>query len=300
MYLSDKPQPQPESAVDFYTTNKLEAPHHNSNMIIQLPPQSHHHIAEGGATTPSGGDDTPINHNSANPSPSCAPKKRAETWVQEETRVLISLRKEIDMLFNTSKSNKHLWDNISLKMREKGFDRSPTMCTDKWRNLLKEFKKAKQNHQDGNGSGSAKMNYYKDIEEILSERNKNGPTWKNSEVPNGSKVDSFMQFADKGLNLFSSFLSSMWLRGLLLLWERWRYGSLFCLISWFISAESSYSLWLPFSLYVLGFPFSCGVDFFFLVVSIDQMRELNNYGTGDFLQLLSYVVWATLNLKVVS
>ena len=28
------------------------------------------------------------------------------------------------------KSNKHLWEQISSKMREKGFDRSPTMCTD--------------------------------------------------------------------------------------------------------------------------------------------------------------------------
>ena len=56
-----------------------------------------------------------------------APKKRAETWVQEETRNLISFRREVDGLFNTSKSNKHLWEQISAKMREKGFDRSPTM-----------------------------------------------------------------------------------------------------------------------------------------------------------------------------
>ena len=41
------------------------------------------------------------------------------------------------------KSNKHLWEQISPEMREKGFDRSLTMCTNKWRNLLKEFKKAK-------------------------------------------------------------------------------------------------------------------------------------------------------------
>ncbi|KAL0408523.1 UNVERIFIED_CONTAM: Trihelix transcription factor GT-4 [Sesamum radiatum] len=161
MYMSEKPQQQQESAIDFYNSGKQEPPHQNNSMIIQLPPQPHHHLADGGATTPSGGDDASItatNHNSSNPSSSSAPKKRAETWVQEETRTLISLRKEIDMLFNTSKSNKHLWDNISLKMREKGFDRSPTMCTDKWRNLLKEFKKAKQNNQDGNGNGSRKIN----------------------------------------------------------------------------------------------------------------------------------------------
>eukprot|EP00249_Psilotum_nudum_P003558 c17002_g1_i1 orf=1-291(-) len=62
------------------------------------------------------------------------PKKRAETWVQEEIRSLISYRKELGGLFNTSKSNKHLWEQISLKMKERGYDRSPTMCTDKWRN----------------------------------------------------------------------------------------------------------------------------------------------------------------------
>ncbi|CAI9780103.1 unnamed protein product [Fraxinus pennsylvanica] len=45
------------------------------------------------------------------------------------------------------------------------------MCIDKWRNLLKEFKKAKQN-QDSNGNGYAKMSYYKDIEEILRDMRK--------------------------------------------------------------------------------------------------------------------------------
>ncbi|KAK4402689.1 Trihelix transcription factor GT-1 [Sesamum angolense] len=171
-------------------------------MIIQLPPQPHHLLTDGGDATTSGGDE-PTAAASSNPPSLSGPKKRAETWVQEETRALISLRKELDLLFNTSKSNKHLWDNISLKMREKGFDRSPTMCTDKWRNLLKEYKKAKQNNQDGNGNGSAKMSYYKDIEEILRDRSKNGPNWKSSAAAsnNGggvSKVDSFMQFADKG------------------------------------------------------------------------------------------------------
>ncbi|XP_077211902.1 trihelix transcription factor GT-1-like [Tasmannia lanceolata] len=120
------------------------------------------------------------------------PKKRAETWIQEETRTLIALRREMDGLFNTSKSNKHLWEQISGKMREKGFDRSPTMCTDKWRNLLKEFKKIR--HQD-RGSGSAKMSYYKELEDLIRERNKNAPY----KSPPPSKVDSYMQFSDKGL-----------------------------------------------------------------------------------------------------
>ncbi|CAN1152386.1 Trihelix transcription factor GT-1 [Linum perenne] len=105
------------------------------------------------------------------------------------------MRREMDGLFNTSKSNKHLWEQISLKMREKGFDRSPTMCTDKWRNLLKEFKKVK--HQE---KGSAKMSYYKEIDEILKERGKSQQHQQNQyKCPTPtSKVDSFMQFAEKG------------------------------------------------------------------------------------------------------
>ncbi|KAG0583499.1 hypothetical protein KC19_3G141400 [Ceratodon purpureus] len=99
-----------------------------------------------------------------------APKKRAETWVQDEIKALIAYRKEMDTLFNTSKSNKHLWEQISQKMKERGYDRSPTMCTDKWRNLLKEYKKAKVQDR-----GSSKIACYKDLEELLGDRAKSTP-----------------------------------------------------------------------------------------------------------------------------
>ncbi len=99
-----------------------------------------------------------------------APKKRAETWVQDEIKVLIAYRKEMDNMFNTSKSNKHLWEQISQKMKERGYDRSPTMCTDKWRNLLKEYKKAKV--QD---KGTSRVACFKDLEELLSDRAKSIP-----------------------------------------------------------------------------------------------------------------------------
>ncbi|KAI8019561.1 Trihelix transcription factor GT-1 [Camellia lanceoleosa] len=183
MYLSEKPRP-----IDFY---KGGGGGGERDMVIEvssngeLPPH-HHHLQQQQQQMilgdSSGGEDHEVK----------APKKRAETWVQEETRSLISFRREVDGLFNTSKSNKHLWDQISAKMREKGFDRSATMCTDKWRNLLKEFKKAK--HQD-RSSASAKMSYYKELEELLRDRSKNGPY----KSPSSSKVDLYIQFSDKGL-----------------------------------------------------------------------------------------------------
>ncbi|KAJ6351499.1 hypothetical protein OIU78_007423 [Salix suchowensis] len=187
MYSSEKPRP-----LDFYK-EEIAPSSSRDNMIIEVISSNgdlqplHLHPTTAG-TNPhqmilceSSGDD---NHEVK------APKKRAETWVQDETRSLIGFRREMDGLFNTSKSNKHLWEQISTKMREKGFDRSPTMCTDKWRNLLKEYKKAK--HQN-RGGGSAKMSYYMEIDEILRGRNKNSQY--KCTVP--SKVDPYMQFTDK-------------------------------------------------------------------------------------------------------
>ncbi|THU66758.1 hypothetical protein C4D60_Mb05t17580 [Musa balbisiana] len=161
MYSTEKP-----CGVDFYNGGLPRPPQQQPQMIL----------AE------SSGEDHEVR----------APKKRAETWIQEETKSLIALRREIDGLFNTSKSNRHLWEQISTKMREKGFDRSPTMCTDKWRNLLKEFKKAK--HQI-KGSGSVKMSYYKELDELLKERSKKAG-FKSSAA---SKVDAYLHFPDKGL-----------------------------------------------------------------------------------------------------
>ena len=192
MYLSENPRPIEEGTRDMMMEvvsngDIPEPPHHHQH---HQQAQTHQHQMLLGDSS---GEDHEVK----------APKKRAETWVQDETRSLIALRREMDGLFNTSKSNKHLWEQISVKMRERGFDRSPTMCTDKWRNLLKEFKKAK--HQD-KGSGSAKMSYYKEIEEILRERAKNAQY----KSPTPPKVDSYMQFSDKGILLF---FNLFWLLG---------------------------------------------------------------------------------------
>lgn len=183
MYIPDKPTP-----IDFYKEEEgrdmMIEVLGNGSLQLQSQPQSQSQSQQQQQQmllAESSGEDHELR----------APKKRAETWIQDETRSLIGLRREMDCLFNTSKSNKHLWEQISLKMRDKGFDRSPTMCTDKWRNLLKEFKKAK--HQD-RGSGSGKIAYYKELEELLRERIKHGPC----KTATTSKVDSFVQFSDRG------------------------------------------------------------------------------------------------------
>lgn len=184
MYLADRPRP-----IDFYKDLSSEESVMDITPRVDLQQQQM-------ILADSSGEDHELR----------APKKRAETWVQDETRSLIAFRREVDALFNTSKSNKHLWEQISNKMREKGFDRSPTMCTDKWRNLLKEFKKLKQQdrgNNSSNNSGSAssanKMWYYKELEELLRDRAKNGSHKSPPPPPPpSSKVDAYIHFPDKG------------------------------------------------------------------------------------------------------
>ncbi|KAF6156892.1 hypothetical protein GIB67_000432 [Kingdonia uniflora] len=178
MYLSEKPNP-----IDFYKEGAREMMIEVLNHQQQQQQHHHHHHQQQMILAESSGEGEDLEVK--------APKKRAETWIQEETRCLISFRREMDNLFNTSKSNKHLWEQISTKMREKRFDRSPTMCTDKWRNLLKEYKKAR--HQD---RGNAKMSWFKELEELLKERSKKSPTT----TTNSSKIEPFIQFTDKDLD----------------------------------------------------------------------------------------------------
>ncbi|XP_010476342.1 PREDICTED: trihelix transcription factor GT-1 isoform X2 [Camelina sativa] len=199
-YKDDTPNSSTATTRDMMidvTTNEAVSdlqPHHHNNHQNH----NHHHLNQSQPQQILLGESSGEDHEVK------APKKRAETWVQDETRSLIMFRRGMDGLFNTSKSNKHLWEQISSKMREKGFDRSPTMCTDKWRNLLKEFKKAKYHDR---GNGSAKMSYYKEIEDILRERSKKVTVTtqfnKSPSTPpptTTAKVDSFMQFSDKGFD----------------------------------------------------------------------------------------------------
>ncbi|XP_042058824.1 trihelix transcription factor GT-1-like [Salvia splendens] len=131
------------------------------------------------------GEDDPANQSSFKPLlPPPPPRKRGETWCEEETRALISLRKETNFMFSASKFNQHLWDYIHATMRERGFDRSAAMCVEKWRNLLKQYRRVKQN-KNHDADGSDKMNFYNEIDEVMMEGGGNG---KDSEL--GSFVQS--------------------------------------------------------------------------------------------------------------
>ncbi|KAK2980013.1 hypothetical protein RJ640_020039 [Escallonia rubra] len=76
---------------------------------------------------------------------------RFPQWSIQETRDFLMIRAELDPTFMETKRNKLLWEVISTKMREKGYNRSPEQCKCKWKNLVTRYKE----HCLLNGNGYA-------------------------------------------------------------------------------------------------------------------------------------------------
>lgn len=67
----------------------------------------------------------------------------ANRWPQEETLALLSIRSEMDVVFRQSGSKTPLWDQVSRRMAEHGYDRSAKKCKEKFENIYKYHKRLK-------------------------------------------------------------------------------------------------------------------------------------------------------------
>ncbi|KAJ8433746.1 hypothetical protein Cgig2_026567 [Carnegiea gigantea] len=67
----------------------------------------------------------------------------ANRWPQEETLALLSIRSEMDIVFRQSGSKTPLWDQVSRRMAEHGYDRSAKKCKEKFENIYKYHKRLK-------------------------------------------------------------------------------------------------------------------------------------------------------------
>lgn len=65
---------------------------------------------------------------------------RFPQWSLNETKEFLAIRAELDRTFMETKRNKLLWDVISSKLKEKGFNRSADQCKCKWKNLVTRYK----------------------------------------------------------------------------------------------------------------------------------------------------------------
>lgn len=65
---------------------------------------------------------------------------RFPQWNILETKEFLMIRAELDRAFMETKRNKLLWEVISNKMKEKGYNRSAEQCKCKWKNLVTRYK----------------------------------------------------------------------------------------------------------------------------------------------------------------
>ncbi|GMI79918.1 hypothetical protein like AT2G38250 [Hibiscus trionum] len=65
---------------------------------------------------------------------------RFPQWSVQETKEFLSIRAELDQSFMETKRNKLLWEVISTRMKEKGYNRSAEQCKCKWKNLVTRYK----------------------------------------------------------------------------------------------------------------------------------------------------------------
>ncbi|XP_039019373.1 trihelix transcription factor GT-3b-like isoform X2 [Hibiscus syriacus] len=69
-----------------------------------------------------------------------AASDRFPQWSLQETKEFLSIRAELDQSFMETKRNKLLWEVISTRMRDKGYNRSAEQCKCKWKNLVTRYK----------------------------------------------------------------------------------------------------------------------------------------------------------------
>lgn len=72
-------------------------------------------------------------------------------WTEEEEKLLITLRSDMDDKFFNSKQHDTLWNEILKKMKEEGVSVSRQQVINKWKNLKKKFKEiVDSNNKTGN------------------------------------------------------------------------------------------------------------------------------------------------------
>ncbi|GJX76525.1 trihelix transcription factor GT-3b-like protein [Tanacetum coccineum] len=92
---------------------------------------------------------------------------RFPQWSVQETRDFLLIRAELDPTFMETKRNKVLWEVISTKMKERGYNRSGEQCKCKWKNLVTRYKGFETMEQEGTRQ---QFPYYNELQAIFTGR----------------------------------------------------------------------------------------------------------------------------------
>ncbi|XP_048230325.1 trihelix transcription factor GT-3b isoform X2 [Ricinus communis] len=101
-------------------------------------------------------------------SPASSSSQVQVQWGEEETKELIGIRGELEKDFTVAKRNKALWEIVSVKMRERGYHRTPPQCKCKWKNLINRYK-GKETSDPDNGLHCP---FFEELHAVFTERAK--------------------------------------------------------------------------------------------------------------------------------
>ena len=95
----------------------------------------------------------------------------ATVWSDEETFKLIELWSEdyVQEQLNISKRNAHIFEKLASQMKDAGFDRSATQCSNKIKKLRAEYRKRKDKKKN-TGEGNKPWVFFEAMDGILGHR----------------------------------------------------------------------------------------------------------------------------------
>ncbi|KAJ9543144.1 hypothetical protein OSB04_022851 [Centaurea solstitialis] len=108
---------------------------------------------------------------------------RFPQWSMQETKDLLVIRGELDSSFMETKRNKRLWEVISTKMKERGYNRSAEQCKNKWKNILTRYKGYETIEQE---SMRHEFPFYDELQVIFTNRMQRILGMEVESIPSGS------------------------------------------------------------------------------------------------------------------
>lgn len=123
-------------------------------------------------------------------------------WQYEEVLRLIAAYEDHKDEQYHPKKRKYFWTNIENDIISSGFNVSAEMCYQKWRNLLKSYKTAKDN-KNSSGRGACRFMFFDVMDEILGSTPSNQSTHTLSSLSNAVSQDVLNSPSTSSLSMSS-------------------------------------------------------------------------------------------------
>lgn len=109
----------------------------------------------------------------------------ANRWPRQETMALLNIRSEMDAAFRDATPKAPLWEQVSRKLAELGYERSAKKCREKFENIYKYHRRTKEGRFNRTNSSNSKTYRFFDQLEAL-----NTQTVTKSTTPSDNNVNN--------------------------------------------------------------------------------------------------------------